>query len=58
MKEKNPYRELSPLEAIRERCLWCKNTPNNVKMCQRKLCPLYPFRFGKEPKRAGKGVRL
>lgn len=62
MAEKNPYRdmlpgdfrELEPIEAIRAKCLYCKDTPNNVKVCPRKKCPLYAFRFGKLPRRAGK----
>lgn len=49
MKQKNPFRELSPLEAIREKCLYCRQTPNNVRLCPSKMCPLYPFRYGKEP---------
>lgn len=49
MKQKNPFRELSPLEAIRGKCIDCRRTPNNIKLCPCKLCPLYPFRFGKEP---------
>lgn len=64
MAEKNPYkdmlpgdfRELEPIEVIRAKCLWCKGTPGSVKVCPQKKCPLYHFRFGKEPKRAGKGA--
>lgn len=54
MGDKNPCRDMKPIEAIREKCLWCKNTPNNVRLCPKKLCPLYPFRFGREPGRAEK----
>lgn len=40
----------SPLKAIREKCLDCSNDQRDeVKFCQVKKCPLYPFRIGKNP---------
>lgn len=54
MKQVSPFRDLPPIEAIREKCLYCKTTPNNVRLCPCKLCPLYPFRFGKMPGQARK----
>ena len=39
----------SPLKAIREKCLDCNYTSNEVKLCPCTDCPLWPFRFGKNP---------
>jgi len=41
----------SPLKAIRAKCLDCSDTSNEVKLCPVTNCPLYPFRFGKNPYR-------
>ncbi len=42
----------NPVKAIREFCLGCVgNSSNEVKMCPSVKCPLYPFRFGKNPYR-------
>lgn len=39
---------LSPLKSIRKYCLGCcLDSPQEVKLCPSKDCPLYPFRFGK-----------
>ena len=51
------FRRLAPIDAIRAKCLYCQGTPNGVKLCPCKKCPLYAFRFGKEPKRAGEEER-
>jgi len=40
---------MSPLKAIRQNCLDCNGTANEVKLCPCTGCPLYPFRFGKNP---------
>ena len=45
-------------KAIREYCLWCCGNPNEVRLCvndgkQSTLCPLYPYRFGKNPTKKG-----
>ena len=45
-------KELSPIKAIRERCMECSNwSPVEVSECPAKDCALYPFRFGKDPGR-------
>lgn len=40
-------KKLSPLKAIRQHCLWCCGTANEVKLCPCTDCNLYPYRFGK-----------
>ena len=40
----------SPAKAIRAYCLECTgNQPSEVRNCVIKRCPLYPFRYGKNP---------
>lgn len=39
----------SPLKAIREKCLDCNYSANEVKLCPATDCALWPFRFGKNP---------
>jgi hypothetical protein len=40
----------SPVKAIREFCLeCCGGNSNDVKFCTAPRCPLYAFRFGKNP---------
>ena len=47
---------LTPLNAIRAFCLECVCwSSDEVKNCTNPLCPLYPFRFGKNPSRKGIG---
>lgn len=41
----------NPVKAIRAKCLDCSGTTNEVKECPVTKCPLYPFRFGKNPYR-------
>ena len=42
----------NPVKAIREFCLECSNNSSQeVKECPRTVCPLYAFRFGKNPYR-------
>ncbi len=42
---------LTPLKAIRAKCLDCSNgQTKEVKMCPIKDCPLYPYRMGRKPK--------
>lgn len=42
----------NPVKAIRAFCLECSgNSSAEVKDCPRLICPLYPFRFGKNPYR-------
>jgi hypothetical protein len=45
-------KKLSPLKAIRLKCLDCSgDSANEVKLCPCRDCELYPFRFGKNPYR-------
>lgn len=44
-------------KAIRENCLACScGSSNEVKHCPVDQCPLYPFRFGKDPGRAKRAL--
>jgi hypothetical protein len=50
---------LTPLSAIRAFCLECVCwSRGEVKKCTDPLCPLYPFRSGKNPSRAGIGGKI
>lgn len=43
-------KNVTVLKAIRNKCLECCGySPNEVKNCTSKTCPLYVFRFGKNP---------
>ena len=49
-------KKLTPLGAIRQNCLDCSGgSATEVKSCTRSDCPLYTFRFGKNPQRKGVG---
>jgi len=49
-------KNLTPLKAIRKHCLECSSgSALEVKNCIITDCPLYSFRFGKNPKRKGIG---
>ena len=41
--------KISPLKAIREKCLDCNGSVSEVKLCPCTDCALWPFRFGKNP---------
>ncbi len=43
----------SPLKAIRAKCLSCAGSPKEVRFCQITSCPIYQFRMGRNPNRAG-----
>jgi len=46
---------LTPIKAIRYQCMECTGwSPNTIKECGDELCPLYPFRMGKNPSRKRK----
>lgn len=48
--------KLTPLKAIRQKCLECScGSFNEVKLCPITDCALYDFRLGKNPNRAGIG---
>ena len=40
---------MTPMKAIRAKCLDCNSTANEVKLCPCTDCPLWPFRLGKNP---------
>ena len=45
---------LTPIKAIRAKCLDCScGNPYEVEKCVIPKCPLYPYRMGKNPNRAG-----
>ena len=45
---------LTPMKAIRLKCLdCCCGSAHEVKLRTATKCPLYPYRFGKNPNRAG-----
>ncbi len=47
---------LTPIKAIRAKCLECSGgQPSEVRNCTIVDCPLYPYRFGKNPNRKGIG---
>lgn len=40
----------NPVKAIREKCIdCCGGSTLEVKECTAESCPIYPFRFGKNP---------
>lgn len=48
--------KLTPMRAIRAKCLDCScGQIQEVKECAITKCSLYPYRFGKNPNRAGIG---
>lgn len=46
---------LSPVKAIRVKCLDCAGGMKEVRLCSTESCPLYPYRMGRNPSRAGIG---
>lgn len=46
---------LTPVKAIRAKCSGCAGSPRAVTGCEREDCPLYPYRTGRNPARAGIG---
>ena len=50
--EKEDAKILTPLRAIRAKCLECSaGSPKEVRECVMLDCPLYPYRLGKSPNR-------
>lgn len=46
-----PNIQISPLKAIRAKCLECSSGSNaEVRLCPINKCPLYMYRFGHKPK--------
>jgi hypothetical protein len=51
-------KNLTPLKAIRAKCIDCSGGQlKEVRECIITDCPLYPFRMGTNPNRAGVGKR-
>ena len=49
-------KRLTPVKAIRAKCLDCSGfQPSQVRNCDITECPLFPYRLGKNPNRAGIG---
>ena len=49
--------QTNPVKAIRDYCLeCCGGSHNEVKFCQIERCPLYAFRFGKNPYRKCRAI--
>lgn len=47
---------LTPLKSIRQKCIdCCGGQTQEVRLCPCADCPLYPYRMGHNPNRAGKG---
>ena len=44
----------NPVKAIRAKCIDCSDSIHEVTHCTVTRCPLYPFRFGKNPYRKPK----
>ena len=40
---------MTPMKAIRSKCLDCNYTANEVRLCPCTDCALWPFRLGKNP---------
>jgi hypothetical protein len=56
--ERGLAKRLTPLKAIRAKCLdCCAGSFHEVRICHITDCPLHPYRFGKNPKRAGIGPK-
>jgi hypothetical protein len=48
----------TPLKAIRSKCIDCTNNSRlEIRECPITDCPIYPYRFGKNPARSGIGQR-
>ena len=48
---------LSYAKAIRKHCLdCCAGSADEVRICHLETCPLFPFRFGKDPGKAKRVV--
>jgi hypothetical protein len=52
-------RRLTPLKSIRSKCLDCMcGQPKEVRKCTSTDCPLFEYRFGKNPSRSGIGGNI
>ena len=49
---------LTPMKAIRAKCVdCCCGQIQEVRLCPASSCPLYPYRMGHNPNRAGIGKK-
>jgi hypothetical protein len=48
-------RPLTPVRAIRQKCFECAGSLRAATRCEKEDCPLYPYRTGRNPARAGIG---
>ncbi len=44
---------LTPVRAIRKKCLECSGRPKEIRLCQSQECPLFKFRLGWNKRIAG-----
>jgi len=51
--------KLTPIKAIRAKCLDCSaGQPSEVRFCPVTDCPIFIYRFGKNPNRKGIGHKI
>lgn len=48
-------KNLTPVKAIRKFCIQCAGSQKAPRKCANETCPLFVFRLGKSPGRAGIG---
>ncbi len=48
----------TPIRAIRAKCFGCAGSRRAATRCEKEDCPLYPYRTGRNPARAGIGRAL
>ena len=47
----NPRKKLTPIKAIRAKCLDCSGyQPKEVRLCPVRDCHLWPYRMGRRPR--------
>ena len=52
-------RKITPMKAIRHKCLDCQNNHYSfVKNCDSTDCPLYPYRLGHRPRLRGSDSKV
>ncbi|MFH0806040.1 MAG: hypothetical protein V1901_04145 [Patescibacteria group bacterium] len=49
--------KFTPIKSIRLKCLECAGRPKDVRLCTNNSCPVYQYRLGSNPNRAGIGGR-
>ena len=49
--DEKELKKLTPIRAIRKKCLdCCCDSAVEVRLCELKTCPLYPYKNGHKPK--------